>query len=129
MFDHIGIFASDTEKSIPFFEACLEPLEIKICQRQPEWGSVIFSGAPDVPFLWVGPAQGDYHGTPISPHVHRPMHLAFSAPTKRAVDDFHRIGLLQEGRDNGCPEEYSDGSYSAFLLDPDGNNIEAIYRK
>jgi len=129
MFDHTGIFVSDAEKSIPFLEACLEPLGIKIHQRQPEWGSVIFSGESDFPFLWVGPAHGDYHGTPISPENHRPMHLAFSSPTKHAVDEFYRKGLLHGGRDNGRPEEYPDGSYNAFLLDPDGNNIEAIYRK
>jgi len=129
MFDHIGIFVSDTDTSIAFFEACLHPLGIKIYQRQPEWGSVVFSGESDFPFLWVGPARGDYYGTSISPSVLRPMHFAFRATTKDAVDEFYRMGLLQGGRDNGKPEAYPDGSYHAFLLDPDGNNIEAIYRK
>ena len=128
MFDHLGIFVSDTQKSFAFFEACLAPLGIKIYQRQPEWGSVIFSGEPDFPFLWVGPADGEYYGTPIQTSTHRPMHMAFRAPSKESVDEFYRLGLSAGGIDNGAPELYSDGSYNAFLLDPDGNNIEAIYR-
>ena len=129
MFDHLGIFVSDTGKSIPFFEACLAPLGIKIHQRQPEWGSVVFSGRPDVPFLWVGPAGGTYYGTSVLTTERRPMHLAFAAPTKEAVDEFHRLGMACGGVDNGAPEDCGEGCYAAYLLDPDGNNIEAIHRK
>ena len=128
MFDHIGIFVSDTERSIPFFEKCLAPLGIKIYQRQPEWGSVIFSGQPDFPFLWVGPAGGDYYGTKVSASERRPMHMAFVAPTREAVDEFYRLGIEHGGADNGAPEDCDGSCYAAYLLDPDGNNIEAIYR-
>ena len=128
MFDHIGIFVSDPNKSIPFYEDCLAPLEIKIFQRQPEWGSVIFSCEPNFPFLWVGPLGNDYYGTSTTAEARRPIHLAFRSPSKKAVDDFHRFGLQAGGIENGSPEEYPDQSYNAFLLDFDGNNIEAIYR-
>jgi predicted lactoylglutathione lyase len=57
------------------------------------------------------------------------MHLAFIAPTKEAVDEFHRLGIGNGGTDNGAPEACDGGSYAAYLLDPDGNNIEAIYRE
>ena len=57
------------------------------------------------------------------------MHLAFKAPSKQAVDDFYRIGLQHGGRDNGAPGDCGNGAYGAFLLDIDGNNIEAIYRE
>jgi catechol 2,3-dioxygenase-like lactoylglutathione lyase family enzyme len=129
MFDHIGIFVSDPLKSIAFYEACLAPLGITITQRQPEWGSVIFSGAADFPFLWVGPARGDYHGTALSPEVHRPLHLAFVAPSMAAVDAFYAAGIEKGGRDNGAPEDCGDGYYAAYLIDPDGNNIEAGIRQ
>lgn len=129
MFDHIGIFVSDPLRSIPFYEHCLAPLGIAIVQRQPEWGSVIFSGAAEYPFLWVGPARGDYHGTPLSPGVHRPLHLAFVAPSIEAVNAFHAAGIQHGGRDNGAPEDGGDGYYAAYLIDPDGNNIEAGIRR
>lgn len=58
----------------------------------------------------------------------RPLHIALLALSKTAVDDFHRIGLLNGGRDNGAPEDCGRGAYGAYLLDPDGNNIEAIFR-
>lgn len=54
------------------------------------------------------------------------MHLAFRAPNKEAVHEFYRIGLLNGGRDNGAPEDCGRGAY---LLDPDGNNVEAIFRE
>ncbi len=128
MFDHIGIFVSDSARSISFYERCLAPLGIAIAQRQPEWGAAIFSGASASPFLWVGPAQGDYHGTPLSPAVQRPLHLAFVAPSREAVDAFHALGLAHGGTDNGAPEDCGQGYYAAYLLDPDGNNLEAGIR-
>lgn len=127
MFDHIGIFVSDSERGIAFFERCLAPLGITLAERQPEWGAAIFSGAAEFPFLWVGPARGDYYGKPLSPEVHRPMHLAFKAPSRQAVDEFYALALAHGGRDNGAPEE-EGGYYAAYVLDPDGNNIEAGIR-
>jgi catechol 2,3-dioxygenase-like lactoylglutathione lyase family enzyme len=129
MFDHIGIFVTDPEKSIAFFEACLAPLNIRIGERQPEWGSVIFFGQAEFPFLWVGPARDNYYGTDLQRSGYRPIHLSFIAPSIQAVDDFHRLGLENGGRDNGAPEDCGNGFYAAYLLDPDGNNIEAGIRR
>ncbi len=128
MFDHIGIFVSDFEKSIPFYEACLAPLGITIIERQPELGAVIFSGEENIPFLWVGTASGDYYGNNLQPDIHRPMHLSFKAPSEQVVKDFFRMGLKHGGRDNGEPEDCGGDYFAAYLLDPDGNNIEAGIR-
>jgi len=60
------------------------------------------------------------------------VHLAFTAPNRAAVEAFHREGLKQRGRDNGSPgvrQDYSPDYYAAFLFDPDGNNVEAVYLK
>lgn len=129
-FDHIGLFATDFEKTIAMYEACLEPLGIKIFQRQPEYGAVIFSGEADYPFLWVGTASesGDYHGTPVKKDASRPIHIALRAPSREAVMEFHRRGIENGGRCNGTPEDCGDGYFAAYLLDPDGNNIEAGIR-
>ena len=131
MFDHIGIFVTDFEKSISFYEACLGPLGIKIYQRQPEFSAVVFSGESDFPFLWMGevPKGGDYHGTPVSKGEHRPMHISFTAPSEESVNEFYRLGLEHGGKDNGVPEDCGHGYYAAYMLDPDGNNIEAGIRK
>lgn len=128
MFDHIGIFASDAQRSITFYERCLAPLGITVVQRQPEFGAAIFAGASEFPFLWVGPAEGDYYGTSLAPSVHRPLHLAFVAPSRQAVDEFHALSLLHGGTDNGTPEDEGNGYYAAYVLDPDGNNVEAGIR-
>jgi catechol 2,3-dioxygenase-like lactoylglutathione lyase family enzyme len=128
MFDHIGIFVSDPKRSVPFFERCLAPLGMVIVERQPEWDAVIFSATSEFPFLWVGPARGDYYGAPLSPSTQRPLHLSFTAPSKKAVDEFYALGLAHGGKDNGAPEDCGNGYYAAYLLDPDGNNIEAGIR-
>jgi len=128
MFDHVGIFVSDTARSFPFYEAALAPLGIIVRERQTQWGSIVMSGAAWQPFLWIGPAGGTYHGTEVKVSDRRPVHLAFRAPAKAAVEEFYRAGLAHGGRDNGAPEDCAHGAYGAYLLDPDGNNIEAVFR-
>lgn len=130
MFDHIGIFVSNFEKSAALFEECLAPLGIRVLERQPEWNALILAGESDVPFLWIGGIAngGDYHGTPLQREQIRPAHLAFRAPSKEAVEEFHRIGLSRGARCNGAPEDCGNGYFAAYLLDFDGNNIEAGIR-
>src|SRR5262245_27433080 len=128
MFDHLGIFVSDTTRSFRFFEHALAPLGIVIRERQRAWGSIVMGGKSWQPFLWIGPAGGTYYGTEVKVAERRPAHLAFTAPSREAVEEFHRAGLEHGGRDNGTPADCGHGAYGAFLLDPDGNNIEAVYR-
>jgi catechol 2,3-dioxygenase-like lactoylglutathione lyase family enzyme len=129
MFDHIGIFVSDTERSFRFFEKSLAPLGILVRERQRKWGSMVMSSEQWPPFLWIGPAGGDYYGTEVKISERRPLHLAFKAPSKSAVEEFYRLGLENGGKDNGAPAICGDRVFGAYLLDPDGNNIEAIYRE
>src|SRR5690348_11225429 len=100
MLDHIGIFVSDTARSFPFYEAALAPLGIVVRERQPHWGSIIMTGERRRPFLWIGPAGGTYHGTAVKVEERRPMHLAFRAPSKAAVEEFYRAGIAHGGKDN-----------------------------
>ncbi len=65
-------------------------------------GSIVM-GADWRPFLWMGPAGGSYHGTEVRISERRPVHLAFIAPSKMAVEEFHWIGLKNCGKDNGTP--------------------------
>ena len=112
------------------YEACLEPLGIRIYQRQPGIGAVIFSGEPEFPFLWVGtaPEDGEYYGTKLRKDQIRPLHIAFKAPSKEAVREFYQLGIERGARCNGAPEDCGGNYFAAYLLDPDGNNIEAGIR-
>jgi catechol 2,3-dioxygenase-like lactoylglutathione lyase family enzyme len=129
MFDHLGLLVTDAPRSIAFFEACLAPLGIRVRERLPHIGAVIFYGEKEFPFLFVGPAKGVYYGTNLDASGHRPMHLSFTATSRQAVRDFYQSGLAHGGRDNGAPEDGGNGYYAAYLLDPDGNNIEAGIRE
>ena len=127
MFDHIGFNIRSAARSIPFYEACLAPLGLQVIERQPEFHAVIFAGESEFPFLWIGEGDGVYHGIKVEVGK-SPSHFAFVAPSREAVDEFYRAGLQHGGRDNGAPEDCGGGYYAAYLLDPDGNNIEAGIR-
>ena len=127
MFDHFGCVVRDLAKSLRFYEACLAPLGLKIAERHGN-EAVIFSGEVEFPFIWIGTPKPQFwreeHGAARSP-----FHLAFSAPSREAVVAFHEAGLRHEGRDNGAPGARGSDYYAAYLLDPDGNNIEAGVRE
>jgi catechol 2,3-dioxygenase-like lactoylglutathione lyase family enzyme len=120
MYDHIGLRVKDIEKSVRFYEAALAPLGQVLCSRD-EAGAGF--GPPGEPGLWLYRAKGSNgHG----------VHLAFRAQNRGAVDRFHAAGLKAGGRDHGAPglrADYSPSYYAAFLLDPDGNNVEAVCLK
>jgi catechol 2,3-dioxygenase-like lactoylglutathione lyase family enzyme len=88
------------------------------------------SAAEPLPFIWVGTDQPAFWTAAHSISA-SPIHVGFAAPDKAAVDAFHRAGLAAGGRDNGGPGPRGPeamGYYGAYLLDPDGNNIEAGWR-
>jgi catechol 2,3-dioxygenase-like lactoylglutathione lyase family enzyme len=132
LIDHTGIGVSDIHRSARFYEAALRPLDVKIVMRisrtfEPlEGDSADLGGVAygtDYPALWIDV----FH-----PHGVK-QHLAFRAQSRQQVDAFHQAALLAGGTDNGQPGlrsgSYPPGYYAAFVFDPDGNNIEAVFRE
>jgi catechol 2,3-dioxygenase-like lactoylglutathione lyase family enzyme len=121
MFDHIALHVKDLEASVRFYTEALAPLGHMLGSRDETSAGF---GPADAPALWLyldtsGSERGSHPGT----------HVAFSAGDHQMVKRFHAAGLKAGGRDNGAPallEDYGPTYYAAFLLDPDGNNVEAV---
>ena len=117
MIDHIGLSVSDAARSRAFYEKALAPLGIDLVTEVEGWSGFGKNGKPE---FWFG-ADGD---------PHQPMHIAFAADSRGQVDAFHAAAIAAGGRDNGKPgirEIYHPNYYGAFVLDPDGHNIEAVF--
>ena len=116
--DHVGIDVSDYDASKAFYEQALAPLGMKL-MMEPIPGVCGF-GDERMPFFWIGKRdRGSDNG----------VHIAFTAPDRATVDAFHEAALAAGGEDNGEPgvrEIYHPHYYGAFVLDPDGNNVEAV---
>lgn len=127
MFDHIGIVTRDRSLSLRFYQACLPPLGYVQTESQ-EGGAAVFGGKNGT-FLWIG-SQRPAFWTDAHAAGNAPLHLCLAAPNKEAVDAFHHAAVGEGGADNGAPGYRGEGRgyYSAFVLDPDGNNIEAAFR-
>lgn len=126
MLDHFGFNVRELARSVAFYEAALAPLGLRIAERHGET-AVIISGADEVPFLWMGTATPSFWSEGHAAG-RAPIHLCFRASSQEQVDAFYSAGLQAGGRDNGRPGDRGGGYYAAYLLDPDGNNIEAGYR-
>jgi catechol 2,3-dioxygenase-like lactoylglutathione lyase family enzyme len=115
MIDHVTIRVSDFDASKRFYTTVLEPL-----RRSLDWEDSSASFAE-----W-----GDFSIAQDGGPVTRNLHIAFAASNREEVDDFHAAALGAGYRDNGEPGErpqYHPGYYAAFVLDPDGNNVEAVF--
>jgi len=112
LFDHVGIHVRDLDETKRFYEVVLAPLGIGLSAESDEY---VEFGALSIS-----------RRTPPTP----PIHFAFIAETCEQVDGFHRAGVEAGYRDNGAPglREYAADYYAAFLLDPDGHNVEAVHR-
>ena len=116
MLDHIGLVVDDFDKSLAFYTAALAPLGVAVVMQSS--GEAGF-GRDGHPQFWV------YRGGPPSGR----MHLAFKARSEAEVRAFHAAALAAGARDNGAPglrAHYDPNYYSAFAIDPDGHNIEAV---
>ena len=114
MIDHVTLRVSDFQASKGFYGTVLAPLGYALPwsddeQQAADWGDLSIS-------------QDD---KPLSEHVH----VAFAARNRAEVEEFHKIAIEAGYRDNGPPGErkYHQGYYAAFVLDPDGNNVEAVF--
>ncbi|OOG39690.1 VOC family protein [Polaromonas sp. A23] len=117
MYDHLGIKVRDLAASIRFYEAALAPLGHVLGSHDDSYAGL---GPADAPALWLYASKG----------VKGPgAHIAFRAASHKAVDAFYKAGLKAGASDNGGPgprPDYSPTYYAAFLIDPDGNNVEAV---
>jgi catechol 2,3-dioxygenase-like lactoylglutathione lyase family enzyme len=117
LIDHIQLVVADIEASRRFYRAVFEALAIPMGGEEADyfWADELF-----VSTARSAAAQGRLTGR---------THLAFQAPDRAAVARFHETGLAAGGTDNGPPGDrpYHPGYHAAFLLDPDGNNIEAVF--
>jgi len=123
MIDHTGVTVSDFEKSKAFYIATLKSIGYELLAEFPPsvTGSVDVAGfgEPPKPDFWIA------HGNPNTPAVH----VAFRVTSRATVDDFYKAALEAGGVDNGAPgirPHYHAHYYGAFVLDPDGHNIEAV---
>ena len=112
MFDHVHLRVGDLEESKRFYAAVLAPLGFELTTDRPdlaEFGSLSLSEEE--------PRTG-------------PLHFAFHARSRENVEAFHRAGVGAGYRDNGAPgvRSYTPDDYAAYLLDPDGHNVEAVHR-
>ena len=120
MYDHIGLKTKNLDASVRFYTAALSSLGHVLCSRDDSSAGL---GPKDAPALWLYADKGANDGG---------VHVAFHASDRAAVDTVHKVGLKAGGRDNGAPSlrrDYSPNYYAAFLLDPDGNNVEAVCLK
>src|SRR5687768_3530892 len=124
MIDHVGYAVSDLERSRRFYDAALAPLGLAVIMRvpadqNPSGGTALGYGKDGNPFFWIGDNERVGEGT----------HVAFRVETRAEVEAFHAAGLAAGGTDHGGPgvrEHYGPNYYAAYLLDPDGLNIEAV---
>lgn len=125
MIDHTGIGVADVTRSAAFYDAALGALGYRrVMELPPKDGSDAVGYGVDYPRFWID----RFH-----PHSVR-QHTAFVAKSRAEVDAFYEAALRTGGRDNGPPGlrdtalGYPPGYYAAFVLDPDGNNMEAVFR-
>jgi catechol 2,3-dioxygenase-like lactoylglutathione lyase family enzyme len=122
MLDHAGFPVSDCARSKAFYLRALAPLGyalvMEVRQHENDAPAAGF-GANGKPDLWIGVEGG----------LQRPIHIAIAAQDRAAVDAFYRAAIAAGGKDNGAPglrPHYHPNYYAAFVLDPDGHNIEAV---
>jgi catechol 2,3-dioxygenase-like lactoylglutathione lyase family enzyme len=117
LIDHLALRVRDVRRSRTFYEQALEPFGVKVVESSQGPTGFAIEGGGD---FWIGEGQ-----PPAAP-----VHVAFAAADRATVDKFHRAALEAGGRDNGAPglrPHYHAGYYAAFVIDPDGNNVEAVF--
>lgn len=129
MFDHTGIVVTDLAAARRFYDAIAEALGLATASNGEQSFLFGYSAEEPIPYLWIGTLIPSYWARGSRPGINQ-MHVAFAAKSKAQVDAFYRAALAAGGTDNGPPgpREGAGDYYGAFVLDPDGNNIEACCR-
>ncbi|WP_119418336.1 VOC family protein [Desertibaculum subflavum] len=127
MLDHIGFIVTDLARSRAFYDQALAPLGIamlmEVTPERTGGSTQLGYGSGGKPYFWIGTGSSALKG---------PLHVAFAAPDRKTVDAFHRAALSAGGTDNGAPglrPHYHPNYYGAFVLSPDGHNVEAVCHK
>lgn len=114
MIHHISIYVSDYAKSKAFYQKALQPLGYTLMMEFPGVGGF----GEQNPDIWLSQKESAQN-----------THVALAADTRAKVDEFYKAAIAAGGKDNGAPgirADYSPNYYAAFVIDPDGNNIEAV---
>lgn len=126
MIDHVGFSVSNLKRSVEFYKAALGPLGITLLMEVTSEMTGAYDGAgfgsDNKPYFWIGA------GKPVKSHTH----VAFLAKDRGTVEAFYQAALKAGGKDNGLPglrPHYHKDYFGAFVLDPDGHNIEAVCHK
>jgi len=130
MIDHTGFVVSDLAKARRFYDAIAKALGLATADNGEHAFLFGKSAEEPIPYLWIGTLRPSYWAEGSRPGLNQ-THVAFIAKSKAMVDEFYRAALAAGGRDNGKPgprRQGMDQYYGAFVLDPDGNNIEACVR-
>lgn len=118
MIEHVSVPVTDYEEAKKFYAEALEPVGYMLAQDHPEWKAGGFTEGGHTSF-WI-----------VEKEQVQPIHVAVLAPSKEAVEKFYEKSLAAGAADNGGPgfrKDYGPNYYAAFVLDSDGNNIEACF--
>ena len=120
IFDHIQIKVKDLSETRAFYDAIMDALDLKIVFEEP--GVVIGYGTNTHDMFEIRQATGTVR-------LSEAVHIAFAANSRKAVDDFYEIALKNGAICNGQPglRDYEPGYYAAFIIDPNGHNLEAVF--
>ena len=129
MLDHTGIVVTDLPKARTFYDAVAKALGLGIATPHKDF-FLLGRGPGQIPYLWIGTLRPSYWIEGSRAGINQ-MHVAFAAKDQAMVQEFHRAAIAAGGRDTGKPgpRQGAESYYGAFVLDPDGNNIEACYRE
>jgi catechol 2,3-dioxygenase-like lactoylglutathione lyase family enzyme len=131
LIDHTGIGVSDIHRSARFYEAALRPLGMTVTMRISRNFELLSESSADLGGVAYGIDFPVFWIDVFHPHGVK-QHTAFRAQSREQVEAFHQAALAAGGTDNGPPGlrtgGYPPGYYAAFVVDPDGNNIEVVYR-
>jgi len=122
MIDHMGLSVADFGKGLAFYEKALAPLGVRTMMRYgaKDTGKGELAGlGGQTPFFWIGEGEA----------TRPPQHIAFRAGSRAQVDAFYHAAIAAGGKDNGGPglrPHYHATYYGAFVIDPEGHNVEAV---